>query len=144
MPSEMLQKYLDFFSVGGCDVMETLDKLSPAEFDNLPMGAILLNEKFKIVKYNRTEGEMTNRDPRQVIGAGFFSELAVCGVSEQFQGRFRTAVKINAYDEMFPFVYFHEMPETAMLVRMTRPRISMPTPHVWILARRVIPPVPAA
>ena len=33
-----------------------------AEFDDLPMGAVLLNDKAKIIKYNRTEGELTNRD----------------------------------------------------------------------------------
>lgn len=144
MPSELLKKYCNFFNVGGCDVMETLDTLPQAEFDSLPIGAILLNEKSKVVRYNRTEGELTNRDPNRVIGAGFFLELAVCGVSEQFQGRFKIALKTAAYDQMFPFVFFHEMPETPMMVRMTRPRIPMSTPHVWVLVRRVMPPVPTS
>lgn len=144
MPSELLQKYSNLFNVGGRDVMQTLDKLSQVDFDNLPIGAILLNARAKIVKYNRTEGELTSRDPSKVIGAGYFSELAVCGVSEQFQGRFKAALKADVYDEMFPFVYFHEMPETSMLVRMTKPRKAMASPHVWILARRVMAPVPTS
>lgn len=142
MSSELLQKYQQFFHVDGRDVMETIDRLPQAAFDDLPVGAVLLNDKAKIVKYNRTEGELTNRDPRTVMGAGFFLELAVCGVSEHFQGRFKSAVKAMTYDQMFPFVYFHEMPETSMMVRITKPRVAMPTPHVWILVRRVMPPVP--
>ena len=63
MPSELLEKYQQFFKVDGKDVMDTLDKLPQAAFDDLPVGAILLNDKAKIVKYNRTEGELTNRDP---------------------------------------------------------------------------------
>jgi photoactive yellow protein len=140
--SELLQKFQQFFHVGGQDVMDTIDKLSDAELDDLPIGAVLLNDKGRIVKYNRTEGELTNRDPVQVLGAAFFLELAVCGVSEQFQGRFKGALKARSYDQIFPFVFFHEMPETPMLVRMSKPRVAMPSAHVWILVRRIMPPVP--
>lgn len=142
MSSELLEKYQQFFKVDGNDVMDTLDKLPQEAFDDLPIGAILLNDRAKIVKYNRTEGELTNRDPKQVIGASFFLNLAVCGVSEQFQGRFKGALKAMAYDQMFPYVFFHEMPETPMMVRIAKPRIPMASPHVWILVRRVMPPVP--
>lgn len=144
MPSELLAKYQNFFHVDGLDVMESIDRMPAAQFDDLPIGAILLNDKAKIVKYNRTEGELTNRDPRQVVGAGFFLELAVCGMSEHFQGRFKSALKAMTYDQIFPFVFFHEMPETPMMVRITKPRVPMASPHVWILVRRVMPPVPTS
>ena len=144
MPSELLAKYQNFFCVDGVDVMESIDRLSAAQFDDLPIGAILLNDKAKIVRYNRTEGELTNRDPHVVLGAGFFLELAVCGMSEHFQGRFKSALKAMTYDQIFPFVFFHEMPETPMMVRITKPRVPMASPHVWILVRRVMPPVPTS
>jgi photoactive yellow protein len=142
MSSELLEKYRQFFKVDGKDVMDTLDRMPQDAFDDLPLGAVLLNDKAKIIRYNRTEGELTNRDPKQVIGASFFLSLAVCGVSEQFQGRYKGALKAMAYDQMFPYVFFHEMPETPMIVRITKPRIAMASPHVWILVRRVMPPVP--
>jgi photoactive yellow protein len=142
MASELLTKYQQFFYVEGRDVMDTIDNMSAADFDNLPIGAVLLDAKAHIVRYNRTEGELTNRDPRQVIGARFFTELAVCGVSEQFQGRFKAAVPAMQFDQIFPFVFFHMMPETPMMVRITKPRVSMSAPHVWVLVRRVMPPVP--
>lgn len=142
MASELLQKYQQFFHVGGRDVMDTLDGMSVTDFDGLPIGAVLLNDRAKVVKYNRTEGELTNRDPKQVIGAGFFLELAVCGMSEQFQGRFKIALKALTYDEIFPYVFFHKMPETPMMVRITKPRLPTVTPHVWVLVRRVMQPVP--
>jgi photoactive yellow protein len=140
----LLQKYQQFFHVEGRDVMDSIDRLTPEAFDDLPIGAVLLNDKAKVVKYNRTEGELTNRDHRAVIGASFFLELAVCGVSEQFQGRYKTALKALNYDVIFPFVFFHGMPETSMMVRMVKPKVAMATPHVWILVRRLMPPVPSA
>jgi photoactive yellow protein len=142
MASEVLRKYQEFFHVAGRDVMDSLDRLGNADFDNLPIGAVLLNDKAKVVRYNRTEGELTNRDPKQVIGAGFFLELAVCGMSEQFQGRYKNALKAMTFDEIFPFVFFSQMPETAMLVRITKPRLATTSPHVWILTRRMVQPVP--
>jgi photoactive yellow protein len=143
MSADLFKKYQEFFHVDGKDVMDTLDRLPPAQFDDLPIGAVLLNEKARIIRYNRTEGELTNRDPKRVMGAGFFLELAVCGVSEQFQGRFKSALRAMSYDQIFPFVFFHEMPETPMMVRMTKPRVQMESPHVWVLVRRIMPPVPS-
>lgn len=142
MPTELFEKFQQFFHVGGRDVMDSIDRLTPAELDELPIGAVLLDDKARIVRYNRTEGELTNRDPARVMGAGFFLELAVCGVSEQFQGRFKGAVKARSFDQIFPFVFFHEMPETPMLVRMAKPRVTMASAHVWVLVRRIMPPVP--
>jgi photoactive yellow protein len=142
--SELLQKYQQFFHVGGRDIMDTIDRLSQADFDNLPVGAVLLSDKARVLKYNRTEGELTNRDPKQVMDAPFFMQLAVCGVSEQFQGRFKSALKAMTYDQIFPFIFFHEMPETPMMVRMTKPRVQTALPQVWVLVRRVMPPVPTS
>lgn len=144
MSVELSLKFKSLFHVDGLDVMDTIDKLDKPTFDDLPIGAVLLNDKAKIIRYNRTEGELTNRDPSQVIGANFFLSLAVCGVSEQFQGRYKTAVKAMSYDQIFPFVFFHGMPETPMMVRMTKPRVATTEPHVWILVRRIMPPVPPA
>ncbi len=144
MPSELLEKYRNLFQVDGVDVMDTIDKLPKTAFDDLPIGAVLLNDKARIIKYNRTEGELTNRDPNQVIGMNFFLSLAVCGVSDQFQGRFKSALKAMSYDQIFPYVFFHEMPETPMMVRIAKPRIATAEPYVWILVRRIMQPVPQA
>ena len=144
MSSELLAKFKNQFQVDGVDVIEKIDKLNKSAFDDLPIGAILLDDKANIIKYNRSKGELTNRDPNQVLGMNFFLSLAVCGVTEHFQGRFKAAVKAMSYDQIFPFVFFHEMPETPMMVRMTKSRVLNGVPHVWILVRRMMPSVPQA
>lgn len=105
MSSELSQKFKNFYQVDGVDVMDSIGNLSKSAFDDLPIGAVLLNDKAKVIKYNRTEGELTNRDPNQVIGMNFFLSLAVCGVSEQFQGRFKAAIKAMNHDQIFPYIF---------------------------------------
>jgi hypothetical protein len=43
-----------------------------------------------------------------------------------------------SYDEVFPYVFYHEMPETAMLVRMVQSKITSQK-AMWILVRRLMP-----
>jgi photoactive yellow protein len=142
MASAELSKFQQFFQVGGIDVMNSIDTMPKEEFDALPIGAILLDARARIVRYNRTEGELTNRDPGSVVGLNFFLDLAVCGVSDQFQGRFKEAAKALNYDAIFPYVFWYKMPETPMMVRMSKPRVQMQSPHVWVLVRRIMSPVP--
>jgi hypothetical protein len=42
------------------------------------------------------------------------------------------------YDEIFPYVFYHEMPETAMLVRMTLSRV-IGERSMWVMVRRIMP-----
>ena len=136
MSSELLAKFKNQFQVDGVDVIEKIDKLNKSAFDDLPIGAILLDDKANIIKYNRSKGELTNRDPNQVLGMNFFLSLAVCGVTEHFQGRFKAAVKAMSYDQIFPFVFFHEMLKTPMMVRMTKKsRVVNGVPHVCIFGQ---------
>ena len=86
MSSGLSQKFKNFYQVDGVDVMDSIGNVSKSAFDDLPIGAVLLNDKARISKYNHTEGELTNRDPSQVFCMNFFLLLAVCGVSVQFQG----------------------------------------------------------
>jgi hypothetical protein len=50
MSSELLEKYRQFFKVDGKDVMDTLDRMPQDAFDDLPLGAVLLNDKAKIIR----------------------------------------------------------------------------------------------
>ncbi len=143
MPSEQLLNFYKLFQVDGQDVADLVDDMDGPQFDQLPMGAILLDAKARILRYNLTEGELTNRSPTAVIGANFFLDLAVCGVSDQFQGRFKEAARALEYDQVFPYVFHHKMPETSMMVRMTKPRRPSKEAAVWVFVRRVMPPVPS-
>jgi photoactive yellow protein len=130
--------YLRFFQFNDQDVMQVIDKMNQAQLDDLPFGAVLLDANAKIARYNSTEGEITQRDPKAVVGKHFFLDLAACGVGPHFWGRFKQGIMKPSYDEVFPYVFYHEMPETAMLVRMVQSKITSQK-AMWILVRRLMP-----
>ncbi len=131
--------YAKFFQFKGSDLLEMVDHLSQDAFDTLPMGAVLLDSSAKIVRYNQTEGKITGRDHQAVIGKNFFLDLAACGVGPHFHGRFKSGILKAQYDETFPYVFYHEMPETAMLVRMALSKNQQNGRCMWVFVRRLMP-----
>jgi photoactive yellow protein len=130
--------YAKFFQHKGADLLDLVDQLSEEAFHNLPMGAIFLDSGAKIIRYNHTEGKITGRDHEAVLGKNFFLDLAACGVGPHFHGRFKSGILKSQYDETFPYVFYHEMPETAMLVRMALSK-NPKQRGMWIFVRRLMP-----
>ena len=136
---QAVSPYAKYFQYKGYDLLDFVDEMSATDFDSLPLGVIKLNSAAKIIRYNATEGKITGRDAGAVIGKNFFLDLAACGVGPHFHGRFKSAVLKSAYDETFPYVFYHEMPETAMLVRMALAKHSGGERHMWLFVRRLMP-----
>jgi photoactive yellow protein len=131
--------YLRYFLVQGQDPAGVVDRLQDDQLDELPYGAILLSNEARILRYNRAEAEMTGRDQFGVMGRNFFIELAVCGLGPHFQGRYKQALLAAQYDEIFPYVFHYQMPETVMLVRITSGPIVNGLRTVWVFVRRMMP-----
>lgn len=138
MSSASISSYLRFYQYKGQDVINVIDNFTQLELDALPFGAIKLDPQAKITRYNLIEGQITQRDPIAVIGKQFFLDLAACGVGPHFWGRFKQGIMKQSYDEVFPYVFYHEMPETAMLVRMVLSK-STTEKAMWLLVRRLMP-----
>jgi photoactive yellow protein len=134
-----MKPYLRYFLVEGTDPFANVDRMSDAQLDTLPFGAILVGSDGLILRYNRTEAEITGRDQRSVLGRNFFLELAVCGVGPLFQGRYKQALLASQFDEIFPYVFHYQMPETVMLVRVTTGPMLKSGRSVWIFVRRMMP-----
>ena len=136
---QAVSPYAKYFQYKGYDLLDFIDDMAQPEFDSLPLGAIKLNSAAKIVRYNVTEGKITGRDADAVIGRNFFLDLAACGVGPHFHGRFKSGIMKSTYDETFPYVFYHEMPETAMLVRMVLTKQNDGERHMWLFVRRLMP-----
>jgi photoactive yellow protein len=138
-----VQQFIKYFHVHGEDPLNRMHTMKDDEFDTLPYGAVLLNSDAVIMRYNKTEGDITGRNYKAVLGKKFFLELATCGVGPLFHGRFKQAMLASHYDEIFPYVFHYQMPETSMLVRMTLAPV-MPKEFgngvgVWVFVRRMMP-----
>jgi photoactive yellow protein len=134
-----LRPYFRYFMIQGQDPAQYVDRVSDEELDELPYGAILLSHEARIMRYNKAEAEMTGRDQYGVKGRNFFIELAVCGLGPHFQGRYKQALLSAQYDEVFPYVFHYQMPETVMLVRITSGPVIQGYRTVWVFVRRMMP-----
>lgn len=127
-----------FFMINGVDAPLAAERMDDAALDRVPFGCVRLDSAGVVLRYNAAEGRITSRSPRQVIGRHFFLDLAACGVGPLFWGRFKQGIMMNAFDEVFPFVFHHQMPETAVLVRMARVEKARKA-GMWIFVRRLMP-----
>jgi photoactive yellow protein len=98
------------------DQVEVVSTLSDADFDALPFGAIRLDEKGVITRYNLTEARLAGRDPKKVIGKNFFTEVAPCTNVREFAGRFEEGVKAGFVSAVFPyrFILQNRSPEVTI------------------------------
>jgi photoactive yellow protein len=79
------------------------DSFGREEFDALHFGAIKLDQYGVVLKYNAYEGRLAGRDPGEVVGKNFFTEVAPCTNVQEFAGRFREGVEKGALYATFPY-----------------------------------------
>lgn len=83
--------------------------LLEAVLDNLPIGAILLDDDGIIRRFNRYEEQLSGRSRTKTIGKSFFSDVAPCTEDIEMGPRFREGVANNNLDMdvefSFPYPY---------------------------------------
>lgn len=126
---------VDIVRFGAHDIDNVLAGMSPRELDNLAFGAIQLDRDGRVLVYNAAESEITGRDPQEVTGKNFFTEVAPCTNTEEFYGRFRTGVETGVLNSLFEYVFDYHMTPTKVQVHMKR---SLQGDTVWVFVKRVI------
>lgn len=112
--------------------LQNIDRMSPAELDELPFGAIRLDTTGKILAYNMTESKLTGRDPKRVIGRNFFTDVAPCTNVQSFAGRFREGVAKGDMHIIFPYRFDFEMAPRDVTVTLF---YSQQTGTAWVFVR---------
>ena len=115
------------------DIGNALARLSPEEIDDLPFGAIQLDATGKVLAYSRRESQITGRDPAQVIGKDFFSEVAPCTRRPEFYGRFQEGVRKGELGAVFDYTFDYKMNPTRVRVHMKKAILG---DTYWILVSR--------
>jgi len=67
------------------DLEESLDSFTQSDMDALSFGAVEVDRDGKILRYNKAEGEITGRNPKDTIGKNFFKEVAPCTDSSEME-----------------------------------------------------------
>jgi photoactive yellow protein len=106
-----------------------LDRLSDAELDAIPYGAIQLNAEGRVLAINRAEAEGLGCRQERPVGSDYFSELAPSAFVAEVFGRYVEAFSSHQMDETFRFTFSHGvMPRTVLMRMYYSPRIGT----VWI------------
>lgn len=112
--------------------LQSIDRMSEEELDGLPFGAIRLDEKGKVLSYNKTESELTGRKKERVIGRNFFTEVAPCTNVQAFAGRFREGVAKGDMHVIFPYRFDFQMAPRDVTVTLFW---SDQTKCAWVFVR---------
>lgn len=85
---------------------EDLLGLGPEEADRLPFGFIALDRDATVLCFNAYESRLSGLAARDVIGRGFFREVAPCAAVQEFAGRYEAMVREDrAGVETFRYVF---------------------------------------
>ncbi|MEZ4400210.1 MAG: V4R domain-containing protein [Kofleriaceae bacterium] len=122
--------------------LAALDRYDDAQLDELPFGVVGLDPRGTIVRYNLAEARLARLDRSRVLGRAFFSEIAPCTATPEFQGRFQAFVAGRDARITFPYVFdftFGAQEVEVELVRSTRPALF----YLCINRLKFRPPRPA-
>jgi photoactive yellow protein len=92
-------------SFGTTDIENVLAKMDDTQLNKLAFGAVEVDGKGTILKYNAAEGAITGRDPKAVIGKNFFKEVAPCTNRPEFKGVFDAGVKEGKFSKLFEYIF---------------------------------------
>ncbi len=125
---------MDFVEFGKGDIENVMSTLSSREIDCLAFGAIELDAEGVIKQYNMTEGQITGRDPKTVIGKNFFLEVAPCTNRPTFRGKFDRGVRAGDLNTMFHYTFDYNMKPMRVKVHMKKALVGG---SYWVFVKRL-------
>jgi photoactive yellow protein len=112
--------------------LESISRMSEAQLDGLPFGAIRLDANGTVLSYNSAESKLTGRDPKRVIGRNFFTDVAPCTNVQAFAGRFREGMARKELHAIFPYRFDFKMAPRDVTVTLF---YSNQTDTAWVFVR---------
>ncbi len=125
---------MQLIEFGKADIENAVSKLSGKDIDGLAFGAIQLDAAGRIIQYNAAEGAITGRDPKAVIGKGFFTEVAPCTNTPRFKGEFDKGVKAGNLNTMIEYTFDYNMKPTKVKVHMKKALVG---DSYWVFVKRL-------
>ncbi len=125
---------LTVLEFGKTDIENVMAQLSDSDVDALAFGAIELAATGKILRYNATEGAITGRDPKAMVGQNFFTDVAPCTDTAEFRGKFIEGVRKGDLNVMFEYLFDYKMVPTRVKVHMKKALVG---DSYWIFVKRV-------
>ena len=125
---------LDLVSFGGSDIENTLSDMKEDDLDKLAFGVVKLDSSGRIINYNAAEGDIVGRDPKEMKGKSFFTDVAPCTNTPEFRGKFDSGVKNNNLNVMFDYQFDYKMAPTRVKIHMKK---GMVRGEYWVFVKRL-------
>ncbi len=109
--------------------LHQVEGLTRPELDELPFGVIQVDREGVVLAYNAAEAELADRDPAEVVGKSFFTEVAPCTNVKEFGERFRNGIKRGKLRETFPFRFTFSKGPVHVMVTL---HYEGSNDHAWI------------
>ncbi|ETX15876.1 phosphonate transporter [Roseivivax halodurans JCM 10272] len=123
---------MEIIPFGSQDVDNILSR-EPQRAEYLPFGAVLLDRHGTIVKYNKAERMIANRNPADVIGKNFFNEIAPCAKGKRFHGEFLKFHQSGQINVMFDYKFAYKGANVGVKIHLK----SQPDgQHCWLFVKR--------
>jgi photoactive yellow protein len=123
---------MEIIPFGSQDVDNILNR-EPQRAENLPFGAVLLDRQGTIVKYNKAESIIANRNPADVIGKNFFNEIAPCAKGKRFHGEFLKFHQTGQINVMFDYRFAYKGADVGVRIHLK----SQPDgQYCWLFVKR--------
>ncbi|WP_048308558.1 photoactive yellow protein [Halomonas sp. PR-M31] len=125
---------MEIVSFGSDNIENSLATMSDKQLNDVAFGAIELDKNGTILKYNAAEGDITGRNPSEVIGKNFFRDVAPCTNRPEFKGRFDEGVKNDNLNTLFEYTFDYNMKPTKVKVHMKK---ALSGGSYWVFVKRL-------
>lgn len=115
---------MDFLSFDDVELSDVLARIPRKGRDRMQFGIIELDFNGIIIAYNMGEAKVSGRNPSDMIGKNFFTDMAPCTKTPEFYGRFKAGVASGTFSARFDYLFDFEMEPRAVRVSMMSSRID--------------------
>lgn len=123
---------MEIIPFGSQDVDNILAR-EPQRAEYLPFGAVLLDRNGTIMKYNKAESAIANRNPDDVIGKNFFNEIAPCAKGKRFHGEFLKFHRTGQVNVIFDYKFAYKGANVGVKIHLK----SQPDgQNCWLFVKR--------
>jgi photoactive yellow protein len=116
------------------NLANVLANMTAGDIDGLAFGAVQTDLAGTILMYNSAEGDITGRNPKEVIGKNFFDDVAPCTKSPEFFGKFQMAENDPTFSAMFEYTFDYQMTPTKVKVHMKK---GFDGKSIWVFIKRL-------
>lgn len=124
----------DMVAFGRFDIGHILSRMDCDAIDKLPFGAIQIDASGTILHYNATEGLISGRDPKTMIGQNLFTEVAPCTNRPEFRGVFESGVEDGNLSSLIEYIFYNEATPIRVKVHMKKASVA---DKYWIFVKRL-------